>query len=109
MENYTRYYGRYAEQDFRMANTEFPHCLACGRETLRFIVLNETREVIGCPQCLTTRIPNDERYMVDVKDEVYLQCPICGELCDTLYADHRTKVVEGCDQCFDVIEAYKEE
>lgn len=110
MQSYTKFYGRYAEQTWQETPDNWCHCPSCGRKTLEFLVDVETKEVVGCTECTVTEISHDERYMVDAGDEVYLQCPRCEQLCDTLYACYKSpEWVDGCDQCLEWTDAYGEE
>lgn len=85
-------------------------CPYCQRETLEFLTDAETLEVIGCTECTTTAASFDEQYMVDTPDGTFLQCPHCGSICDTLYADKRSpEYVDGCENCMLWIDSYEEE
>lgn len=107
MESYTRYYGRYAELEWREANQKWTCCPQCGKESLEFLVTDEN-DVIGCTECMVTAPSDDERYIVDVEDAAYLQCPCCGEICDTLYASKTTPYyVDGCEKCLEWIDSWR--
>lgn len=102
---YGHYYGKYERGEWL---PEWPHCPHCDKETLEFLISTETHEVIGCTEC-TVQV-DDEQYMVDVDGLTYLQCPRCGKICDTLYADKKTPYyVDGCDECMEWIDSYEEE
>ena len=108
MQSYTKFYGRYAEQEWQEVEDNWCHCPTCGRKTLEFLVSVETKEVVGCTECSVNNY--DNRYAVDVGDEVYLQCPCCEQLCDTLYAYYKSpEWVDGCDQCLEWVDAYEDE
>lgn len=33
-------------------------------------------------------------------------CPVCGQECETVYLDHKTRDILGCDVCVDVKDAW---
>ncbi len=110
METYTRFYGRYAELECRMANVRWAHCPECSKETLEFLINKEEHEVIGCTECMSTAPSGDEQYMKDTDEGTFLHCSCCGKLCDTLYAAKSTPYyVDGCENCLEWIDAYEEE
>jgi len=110
MQSYTKFYGKYAEQEWQEVEPRQCHCPACGREALEFLICEETDEVIGCTGCMTSSIPDDEVYMVPADGYWYLQCPRCGQLCDTLFASKKTTYwIDGCDECLKWIDSYEEE
>ena len=102
-----RYYGRYERGEWL---PEWHYCPCCDRETLEFLISVDEHEVVGCSECVTTKPSFDERYLVDLDDGTYLQCPCCGEVCDTLFANKKVPwVIDGCDNCLKWTEAYEEE
>ena len=110
MESCVKFYGKYAELEWREAAPKWVGCTCCGRESQEFLIDANTNEIVGCTECTTSNIAHEERYMVDVEDAVYLQCPRCGELCDTLFAEFKNpEWVDGCDNCLKWVDAFAEE
>lgn len=108
MESYTKYYGRYAEQEWREGVPVETNCSECGKEASCYLINIEEREVIGCESCMVTTPSYDEKYMVDIDGATYLKCPCCGKICDTLYAARITPYyVDGCENCLEWVDSYE--
>lgn len=104
---YGQYYGKYERGEWL---PEHPRCPYCENETTEFLRSTLTHEVIGCRRCTSTKPSWDEQYMVDTDEGLFLQCPRCESLCETLYADKKsTYWVDGCDECMEWIDSYYDE
>lgn len=45
--------------------------------------------------------------MRELKTSVYPMCPCCGNECEKVYRDIRSRMYVGCDVCLTEIEAWK--
>ena len=78
----------------------YPHCPCCHNECATVYLYDG--EVIGCDVCLTGKDAYETMHVPDDHDAI---CPLCNELCETIYCNNTDDIV-GCDACIDCKDAW---